>query len=197
MKKYIYIMPFALLMITSSVMIQHSKSIHDFTLKNAVDGEEFSLSSYRSAKGVVVIFTSNYCPYAKLYENRIQDLAEAYQDKGIRFILINPNNPERSKIEGIQKMAEKARAKSFEFPYLSDSEQKVADMFGAEKTPEAYLLKNEQGAFRVVYKGAIDDNPQVASDVSQEYLKDAIDKVLQNRSVGDEDVRPTGCVIRR
>ena len=197
MKKYIYIMPFALLMITSSVMIQHSKSIQDFTLKNAVDGEEFSLSSYRNARAVVVIFTSNYCPYAKLYENRIQTLAEAYQDKGIKFILINPNNPERSQIEGIQKMAEKARAKSFEFPYLSDSEQKVADMFGAEKTPEAFLLKNEQGAFRVVYKGAIDDNPQVASDVSQEYLKDAIDKVLQNRSVGDEDIRPTGCVIRR
>lgn len=197
MKKYTYLLPVALLMITSSVMIQHSKSIQDFTLKNAVDGRAFSLSSYRDAKAVVVIFTSNYCPYAKLYEDRILNLAESYQGKSIKFILINSNNPERSKIEGIQKMAEKAHTKSFEFPYLSDSEQKVADMFGAEKTPEAFLLRNEKGTFRVVYKGAIDDNPQVASDVSQQYLKNAIDKVLQSQSVGDEDIRPTGCVIRR
>jgi len=197
MKKYIYLMPFTLLIITSSVMVQQSRSIQDFTLKNAVDGKEFSLSSYRNAKGVVIVFTSNYCPYAKLYEDRILKLAETYQDKGIKFILINPNNPDRSRIEGIQKMAEKAQTKSFEFPYLSDSDQKVADMFGAEKTPEAFLLKNERGTFSVAYKGAIDDNPQVASDVSQKYLQDAIDKILQNSSVRKSDIHPTGCVIRR
>ena len=125
------------------------------------------------------------------------DLAGGYQDQEVKFILINPNNPERSQIEGFQKMVEKARAKSFEFPYLSDSDQKVADMFGAEKTPEAFLLKNEKGTFRVVYKGAIDDNPQVASDVSQKFLKDAIDRVLQNGTPGKSEIHPTGCVIRR
>lgn len=178
-------------------MTQQSRSIQDFTLKNAVNGEEFSLSSYQDAGAIVVIFTSNYCPYSKLYEERIQNLAGSYQNQGIRFILINPNNPERSKVEGIQKMAEKAQAASFEFPYLSDSEQKVADMFGAEKTPEAFLLKNEKRAFRVVYRGAIDDNPQVASDVGRKYLKEAIDKLLLNHTVEESDIRPTGCVIRR
>ncbi len=197
MKKYSYLVPIALLIVTSSVMKHQSKSIQDFTLKNAVDGKEFSLSSYKSSQAVVVIFTSNYCPYAKLYEDRILDLAEGYQNKEVKFILINPNNPDRSQIEGLQKMAEKARTKSFEFPYLSDSDQKVADMFGAEKTPEAFLLKNEKGTFRVVYKGAIDDNPQVASDVSQKFLKDAIDKVLQNGAIAKADIHPTGCVIRR
>ncbi len=197
MKKYLLLWLAVLVIVESGAQLDKSSSIQDFTLKNATDGKQFSLSNYHNSTGVVVIFTSNYCPYSKLYEDRIIDLADKYRKTGVNFILINPNNPAKSSVEGVRKMAEKAHSKSFDFPYLSDSDQKVADMFGAEKTPEAFLLIKDDHTFKIVYKGAIDDNPQIPSDVSEHYLQDAIEKILNGKSLAFNTKRPTGCMIKR
>lgn len=180
-----------------SVKAQGNAKVKDFTLLNTVDNQQVSLSDFSDKKGVVVIFTSNYCPYSKLYEDRIEGLASEYSNKGIQFLLINPNNPQSSKDDSIEEMAKKARERGYKFPYLADKEQKVAKMFGASKTPEAFVLKSSSNQFNIIYRGKIDNNPQVASDVSSFYLKDAIEAILNNKEVATTSERPTGCMIKR
>lgn len=181
----------------SQTFAQGGKTISGFSLLNTVDNSQLSLSSFQNKKGIVIIFTSNFCPYSKLYEDRIESLANEFSGKGIQFILINPNNPQASKDDSIEEMAKKANENGYKFPYLADKDQTVANSLGASKTPEVYLLKPEANNFKVVYSGAIDDNPQVPADVSQEYLKNAINSVLAGKSVSTSSERPTGCMIKK
>lgn len=170
--------------------------IKDFSLQNAVDGKEFTLSGIGENKAVVVIFTSNYCPYAKLYDRRISSLMDTYRQKGVRFILINPNNPSHSPADTPTEMAKKVENMRWNVPYLIDNKQQVATLFDVQKTPEVFVLQNRGGSYRVLYRGSIDDNPQVASDVSHHYLKDALEAVLQGRPVEVDYTHPTGCMIK-
>lgn len=174
-----------------------AQNIQNFTLTNTVNNDEVSLTNYSGKKGIVIIFTSNFCPYSKLYEDRIENLAAEYSGKGIQFLLINPNHPAASQDDSIEEMAKKAKAKGYQFPYLADKDQKVATMLGASKTPEAYVLKKSGNQFTVMYKGALDDNPQVANDVRSYYLKAAINAVLNDQTPATNHVRPTGCMIKR
>ncbi|MTI33363.1 thioredoxin family protein [Xanthovirga aplysinae] len=171
-------------------------SINDFTLKNVIDNKEISLSDFKGSKGVVVIFTSNYCPYAKLYEKRIQNLAANYSRKNIEFLLINPNNPKSNQQESVEAMAQKARKEGYNFPYLKDQNHKVASLMGATKTPEVFLLTKNQKGFVISYQGAIDDNPQVENDVKTYYLKDALDQVVAGNKLSYKNQKATGCMIR-
>ncbi len=178
-------------------LAQNGKSVSNFSLLNTVDNNQLSLSNFQNKKGVVIIFTSNFCPYSKLYEDRIEALATEFSGKGIQFILINPNNPTASKDDSVEEMAKKAKEKGFQFPYLADKNQQVANSLGASKTPEVYLLKPASGAFNIVYSGAIDDNPQVPGDVSNAYLKDAIDNLISGKPIAKAWERPTGCMIKK
>ncbi|WKN33190.1 thioredoxin family protein [Porifericola rhodea] len=171
-------------------------SVDDFTLVNAVDGKEVSLSNVGENKAVVVIFTSNYCPYAKLYDQRISNLIDTYRSKGVKFLLINPNDSKQSPAENPSKMAEKVREMGWNIPYLIDSQQKVTSLFNAKKTPQAYLLQQRGGSYQILYRGSIDDNPQVASDVTHTFLKNALDATLQGKPIVDDDTHPTGCMIK-
>jgi len=94
-------------------------------------------------------------------------------------------------------MAEAAKERDYQSPYLSDANQSVSDKFGATKTPEVFVLKNQGGNFVLKYKGAIDDNPQVANDVTSSYLKDALESILSNQPVKITEKRATGCMIHR
>ena len=171
--------------------------VSDFTLPNVINGNDFSLSEYKEAKAIVVIFTSHYCPYAKLYEDRIASLINKFQNQNIRFVLINSNNPQKSTSDSRENMRKMANEHNIKIPYLSDSNQKVADMFGATKTPEVFLIKKAGNAFVVAYQGALDDNPQVATDVNHFFLKDAIEAVLKGQKPAQLTNRPTGCMIKR
>lgn len=181
----------------SQTMAQNEKTISGFSLLNTVNNSQLSLSNFQNKKGVVIVFTSNFCPYSKLYEDRIESLASEFADKGIQFILINPNNPQASKDDSIEEMAKKAREKGYSFPYLADKDQTVANSLGASKTPEVFLLKPVDKKFAVVYHGAIDDNPQVPGDVSQQYLKEAINHLLSGNALATKTARPTGCMIKK
>lgn len=170
--------------------------VKDFKLTNAVNKSEVSLSDFNNKKAVAVIFTSNYCPYSKLYEERIIELHERFSGKGLQILLINPNDPVKSRNDSIEKMAEKAREKKFPFPYLADKSQLVCKQFGATKTPEVFLLAKKGNSFQVVYSGAIDDNPQVPQDVTNTYASDAISSILSGKAVSGKKTRPTGCIIK-
>ncbi len=173
-----------------------AQTISDFSLTNAVDESIVSLSSFNGAKGIALIFTSNNCPYAKLYEDRILDLYRKYVDSGLKILLINSNNPESSPEDELSKMKTKAMSKGYPFPYLADKSQEISKLLGARKNPEVFLLKPAGSQYKVVYKGSIDDNPQNADDVTDSYLKEAIELLIRNKPVPKINNRPVGCMIK-
>ncbi|HEY4651759.1 MAG TPA: redoxin domain-containing protein [Pontibacter sp.] len=171
---------------------QLGDKVADFKLKGA-NNTEVSLNDFANSKTVVLVFTNNTCPYAKLYENRLVTLSSAYASKGVQFIFINPGVGLGEGSETLEDLA----GKNYKFPYLADEGQKLSARFGATKTPEVFVLHNTGDSFVLKYKGAIDDNPQVESGVKTPYLKSVIDEVLANRAVTVADKRATGCLIRK
>lgn len=167
----------------------------DFNLKN-VDGKKVSLSDYKDAKGFLVIFTCNSCPYAVAYEDRIIALDKKYRKAGVPVIAINPNNPERQPKDSFKLMQERAAEKSFTFPYLFDEGQKVYPKYGATRTPHVFLLENTSKGYLVKYIGAIDDNYQDASEVGVKYVEDAVDAMLSGKKIDITATKAIGCSIK-
>ena len=149
----------------------------DFSLKN-IDGNMVSLSDYKDAKGFIITFTCNTCPYAVMYEDRIQALNEKYTPKGYPVIAIMPNNVQVKPGDALPEMKKRAAQKGFTFPYLIDQEQAVYPKFGATKTPHIYILEKTKKGNVVKYIGAIDDNYRDASSVKERYVENAVDALL-------------------
>jgi len=166
--------------------------VADFTLKGS-NNKNVSLSDFAKSKTVVLVFTNNNCPYAKLYENRLVTMSSAYAGKGVQFIFINPGVGLGDGSETLQEMA----GKNYSFPYLADEGQSLSTRFGATKTPEVFVLHNNNGEFILKYKGAIDDNPQVESGVKNNYLETVLNEVIANKAVTTADKRATGCLIKK
>lgn len=167
----------------------------DFSLKN-VDGNMVSLSDFDSAKGFLVIFTCNTCPYAQAYEDRIIALDAKYKPQGVPVIAINPNNPSAKPGDSFEKMKERAAEKGFTFPYLFDEGQKVYPQYGATRTPHVFLLEKTDLGNMVKYIGAIDDNYQDASQVDEKFVEDAVDAMLAGNEINPKTTKAIGCGIR-
>jgi len=167
----------------------------DFKLKN-VDNKMVSLSDYNDAKGFIVIFTCNHCPYAKAYETRIIGLNHKYAAKGYPVIAINPNDPKVEPQDSFEDMKERAKEKGFTFPYLLDEGQAVYPKYGATRTPHVFVLQKTNGKNVVRYIGAIDDNYSDANDVSHKYVEDAVDALLANKPVLLTSTVAIGCSIK-
>ncbi len=167
----------------------------DFKLKN-IDGKMVSLSDYKTAKGFIVIFTCNHCPYAKKYEDRIIALDKMFKSKGYPAIAINPNDATVQPQDGFAEMQTRAKEKGFTFPYLVDEGQKIYPIYGATKTPHVYLLKKENGKNIVKYIGAIDNNYENPNDVSEYYVQDAVNQLLKNEEVKTNKTVAIGCTIK-
>ncbi|RMA56790.1 thioredoxin family protein [Ulvibacter antarcticus] len=167
----------------------------DFKLLN-VDGKMVSLSDYKSAKGFIVIFTCNTCPYAVASEDRIIALDQEFKDKGFPVIAINPNNPSVQPDDTYELMKEKAKDKGFTFPYLFDAKDKVYAKYGASKTPHVYLLQKEEAGNVVKYIGAIDDNVRSASLAKERFLANAINELLDGKPVSLKETKAIGCSIK-
>jgi thiol-disulfide isomerase/thioredoxin len=182
---------FSILMVLASVT-GFAQTISDIELTNSVTAKPVSLSSLPS-KTVVVIFFSNTCPFDKYYLDRIKSLEAEYGNK-VSFVLINSSLEES---ENASNMNVFAKANNISIPYLADKEQLAANQLTPRKTPEAFLLQSSGGKFTVMYKGSIDDNPQVASDATRFYLKEAIDNALSGKKIEVKDIRPVGCSIKR
>lgn len=181
------------LIITMAAQAMGQKVVDDFTLKNVLNGNDVSLSTYPACSGVVIIFTSNSCPYDEYYKNRIQKLSRDYSDK-VPVLLVNSLIDAN---ETPEQMVKKAQQAGITTPYLADKDQVLLQRLGANKTPFAVLLKNTGGKFTVFYSGAIDDNAQVEGDVHQNYLKDAIDNMINGKAQAVTENRPVGCTIRK
>ncbi len=167
----------------------------DFKLKN-IDGKMVSLADFDEAKGFLVIFTCNTCPYAVAYEDRIIALDKKYKKQGVPVIAINPNNPAAKPKDDFAHMQRRAKEKGFTFPYLLDEGQKVYPQYGATRTPHVYLLEKTDKGNKVRYIGTIDDNYSRAEAVETKYVEDAIDAMLAGKPVPLEKTRAIGCSIK-
>ncbi|GAA3557384.1 thioredoxin family protein [Snuella lapsa] len=170
-------------------------TVDDFSLKN-INGERVSLADYKDAKGYIVIFTCNTCPYAVAYEDRIIQLNTMYADKGYPVIAIMPNNPQVKPGDSFVAMQERAQKKGFGFPYLIDEGQTVYPKFGATKTPHVFVLQKEKNTPVVKYIGAIDDNYKDANAVKTKYVEDAVNALLKGKAVTNKETKAIGCTIR-
>ena len=204
MKKAIEIISAALLVLFISAfalnnMAQKGYGIgdlaDDFSLKN-IDNSMVSLADYKDAKGFIVTFTCNTCPFAVLYEDRIQALNEKYGSQGYPVIAIMPNNTDVKPGDNMQAMKKRAQEKGFTFPYLIDKGQKVYPKFGATKTPHIYVLEKTKKGNVVKYIGAIDDNHEDASAVKIKFVENAVDALLKGEEVMQKETKAIGCSIK-
>jgi len=178
--KYVLIF-FVLVSITSFAQNQ--------PLTNVADGQTVSLRDFKGAQGVVIVFSSNVCAYDAYYTDRLKSLLANYGTK-VQFVLVN-SYQEAEETE--EKMKAKLEQWGFNVPYLSYKNQDWMKALGAKKSPEVFVL-DANG--KVTYSGAIDDNPQLATGVKENYLKKAIDDLLAGKTVGVNSVRAVGCSIR-
>lgn len=170
--------------------------VTDFKLKN-IDGNQVSLADFKEAKGFIVIFTCNHCPYAKLYEERIVALDKSYKKRGYPVIAINPNDAEKYPEDSFDNMKKRAREKGFTFPYLVDETQEVAKAFGAARTPHVYLLQKEaDGKLKVAYIGAIDDDTEDSKKEKVKYVENAINALEKGEKPNPDFTKALGCTIK-
>jgi len=167
----------------------------DFKLMN-IDGKKVSLSDYKDSKGFIITFTCNTCPYAVLYEDRIEALNKKYASKGYPVIAIMPNNTDIMPGDNMEAMKTRAKEKGFTFPYLMDEGQKIYPQYGATKTPHIYVLQKTNKGNVVKYIGAVDNNYKDTSAVTERYVENAVDALLKGEEVTETKTRAIGCSIK-
>ncbi len=168
----------------------------DFSLTN-VDGTTVSLSDYANEKGVMVIFSCNPCPYVIAYEDRMIALHNEFAPQGYPVVFINPNDAEQQPADSMEEMKKRAQDKNYPFPYLKDEDQSVYQAYGATRTPEIFLLKNNgNGDFVVTYTGTIDDNYKDESAVNATYASDAVNALLTGNTPDPATTVAIGCGIK-
>jgi peroxiredoxin len=188
MKKITILLTFIFL-----VSFVQAQSLSDFSLKNVVDAKQISLKDFSDAKGLVIIFTSVACPFDGYYGNRLKQLQNEYSGK-LPILLVNSYTEAP---EAEEWMLKTAQANGLTLPYLSDKDQVLMTQLNAQRSPEAFVLKNNNGQFAVAYHGAIDDNAQAENGVKQSYLKEAMENLLNGKNVVQVSTRPVGCYIRK
>jgi peroxiredoxin len=164
----------------------------DVRLKS-VDGKETSIAAVKGAKGTLVVFSCNACPWAKAWESRIVELGNGYSKKGIGVIVINSNDPAVNAEDAFDVMIQHAKDRKMTYPYAVDATSEVARAFGATHTPEAYLFDRDG---KLVYHGAVDDNAKEPQKVSKRWLKDALDAALAGKPVPVAETKALGCSIK-
>lgn len=168
-------------------------SAPNFNLPNVVDGVTVALDDrIVSAPAFVVIFSCNHCPWVIKWEDKMISLGQEYQAKGVRFFVISSNDIVKYPQDGPGPMKIRAGQKGYPFPYLFDESQEVARAYGAQVTPHIFLFDSNR---KLVYRGAIDDNPERESRPTAEWLRDAIDSTLDGQET-TMSTRAVGCSVK-
>lgn len=157
-----------------------------------VDGKMHSLGSFTGKPVLAVIFSCNHCPYVKAYEERMVSIQRDYSAKGVQLVAINSNDEKSYPEDSLKEMVRRAKERGFNFPYLRDEPQKIAEAYGAVCTPHVFAFDAER-ALR--YRGRIDDSKDPAAVTSPD-LRNALDDLTSGRQVRVPDTRPFGCSIK-
>lgn len=183
-----------LLFILAIAISAKGQTINDFQLLST-SGKNFKLSDNANAKGYIVVFTSNNCPFAKLYPERLKALNKKYEPLGIPLVCIRSTDTTVMDEDVYEKMIELTKREQFNFPYLVDGDQEVAAQFHADKTPHAFVVWKENEQWVVKYSGAIDDNGAEEKKVKHRYVAEAVDALLGGKEVAIKKTASVGCAI--
>ena len=202
--KIIFLLTIIVITISSFKMKNDSVNGGGYTIGDAIttinllniDNKMVSLTDYPNAKGFIIIFTCNTCPFSIANEERIIALDQEFKTKGYPVIAINPNNPNVQPDDTFELMQQKANDKGFTFPYLVDKGQKIYPQFGATKTPHTYIVQKMSGKNIVKYIGAIDDNVRDASNVKERFVANAVYELLEGKEVSIKETKAIGCSIK-
>lgn len=175
-----------------SVFIPLGTQMPAFEIKDPT-GRIYRGSELPGAKGLLVVFTCNHCPYALAVWPRLIRLAQYSRTIGVNTVAINPNINPKYPDDAPEKMIEKIKEWKVDFPYLVDETQKVADAFKAQCTPDLYLFDKDK---KLVYHGRLDDNWQDEKAVMKEELREAIDNMVCNRPITPNQKPSMGCSIK-
>jgi len=165
----------------------------DLKMKD-VSGKEISLQEARTDKGLLVMFSCNTCPYVIKNQSRAYEVCKYALGSGLGVAVLNSNEAQRSADDSYDEMKAYAKDQGYGWYYMVDQNSSLADAFGANRTPECFLF---DGSGKLVYHGAIDDNPNDAGAVSRKHLRVAIDEVLGGKEVTIKQSRSVGCGIKR
>lgn len=187
--KYFFISILFMLLIISgkSYSIEPGDKAPDFAVEN-YDGKTYKLSDNKNATAIVIMFWATECPFVQPYTERINTLVNNYISKNIVFWGINSN-----KTESVERVKEHHIEKNYPFPMLKDNGNVVADLFGATRTPEIFVLDK---SLTVLYHGRIDDNKN-ADEVQSTDLKNALDEIIGGKEVTNKITKQFGCTIKR
>jgi peroxiredoxin len=198
MKSKLALMSFLIIVLVAAKAIngyQVGDMVTDFKLKST-EGKFVALSDYKDARGIILIFDCNTCPYSKAYNERIIDLNKKYASLGFPVIAINSNAPEKSPGDSFEEMVSYAKKKNYSFPYLFDESQSIAKAFGASNTPHVFVLNRVGSEFKVAYIGAIDNNVKDASAADKKYVEEAVDAILKGKEIPTNKTKAIGCTIK-
>lgn len=158
-----------------------------------VDGKSLSIAEVKGAKGTLVIFTCNSCPWAQAWQSRIAELGNAYVKQGIGVVAINSNDASLKPEDDMPAMQERAKMLGLAFPYVMDATSDVARAFGATRTPEVFLF-DAKG--KLAYHGAVDDNAHKPAEVTVRWLNDALSATAAGKAVAVKETKSLGCTIK-
>jgi peroxiredoxin len=159
-----------------------------------VSGKEVSIKDALQSNGVLVMFSCNTCPYVIKNQSRTKAIAAFAKQNNVGVILLNSNEAERADASSLSEMQAYAKDQGYNFYYTVDANSKIADAFGATRTPEVFLF-DAKGVLQ--YKGAIDDSPADEGGVKRIHTKEAISEMLNGKTVSVKESRSIGCSIKR
>ena len=176
-----------------SIEIGSQVPMADVKMKS-VDKKDISLGAARTQYGLLVMFSCNTCPYVIKSQARTKEIMDYARGKGIGMVIINSNAAQRQGADSYDAMARYAKKEGYKVPYVVDEASKVADAFGATRTPEVFLFDGEG---KLIYKGAMEDNPSDPSASTQMFLRSAIDNMLAQKPIDPNSTKSIGCTIKR
>ncbi len=159
-----------------------------------VSGTEVTLAETAGETGLLVVFSCNSCPWVKKWEDRYLTISRLARDSGVGMIALNSNEKDREDTESLEAMKVRAEEQGYDFRYVVDKDHKLADAYGASRTPDVFLFDS---SMQLVYRGAIDDNARSAADVEEAYLTNAIQSLAAGSQIEPEVTKSIGCTIKR
>lgn len=177
----------------SSLELGSEMPMADLKMKS-VEKKDVSLADVKTNNGLLVIFSCNTCPYVIKAQERTKEMLAYAAEKGIGAIVVNSNEAQRDDEDSYKAMAKYAKTQGYKVSYTVDQASKLADAFGATRTPEVFLF---DGNGTLMYKGAMEDNPGNPSESRELYLKNAMDQILIGMVPDPASTKSIGCGIKR
>jgi hypothetical protein len=177
-----------------TLQIGETLPLQEVTMPSATNGKTITLGTAGTAKGLIVMFSCNTCPYVVKSQPRTKEVMKYAAEKGLGMVIVNSNEAQSNDVDSYKEMEKYAKKQGYTVPYVMDVHAQAADLFGATNTPEVYLF---DGNKKLVYKGAMEDNPSDPASSTKMFLKNAIDNMLAQKTIDPDKTKSIGCGIKR